>query len=316
MSKATTAAASASKAAGASISLTATASASKAAGSAASTFADAGGPTRLGRLFLRALPPNSRRHFLPAFVMPLVPVLAAALASRLVAGPLAVAAGLLGVAYAFGIMPALDAALGDDVSAASAEQAARLADDPAFRTLLRAYAAWHLMLLAAAFHLAAAGAAGWAALAAAGASAGVSNGILFVVAHELLHGGGADRALAGALLAPLCYCHWAQSHLAHHVKVATRADPSTARRGEPLWRFLARSIGGNLADGLAAERTRRARRGVPAWSPRNRALRWAAAPSALAAAAYYLYDARGLLFFTLQAAGGVLMLETVNYIEH
>jgi alkane 1-monooxygenase len=248
--------------------------------------------------------------------MPLVPVLAAALASRLVAGPLAVAAGLLGVAYAFGIMPALDAALGDDVSAASAEQAARLADDPAFRTLLRAYAAWHLMLLAAAFHLAAAGAAGWAALAAAGASAGVSNGILFVVAHELLHGGGADRALAGALLAPLCYCHWAQSHLAHHVKVATRADPSTARRGEPLWRFLARSIGGNLADGLAAERTRRARRGVPAWSPRNRALRWAAAPSALAAAAYYLYDARGLLFFTLQAAGGVLMLETVNYIEH
>lgn len=52
---------------------------------------------------------------------------------------------------------------------------------------------------------------------------GVAGGIMFTVAHELLHGPGRlDRWLANALLATAAYQHWAASHLGHHVKARMR----------------------------------------------------------------------------------------------
>jgi alkane 1-monooxygenase len=53
-------------------------------------------------------------------------------------------------------------------------------------------------------------------------------------------------------------------------QVATPEDPSSARLGEGLWSFIPRSVLGNLRDGYGAEAARRARRGIPALSPRNR----------------------------------------------
>lgn len=56
---------------------------------------------------------------------------------------------------------------------------------------------------------------------------GVCGGILFTVAHELLHGTHKlDLLLANVLLASVGYMHWTRSHLAHHVKV---------RRGQGRW---------------------------------------------------------------------------------
>ena len=58
--------------------------------------------------------------------------------------------------------------------------------------------------------------------------------------------------MADALLASVAYMHWRDGHLAHHKHVGTPSDPSTARLGESLYRFLPRCVVGNWRDGVAA----------------------------------------------------------------
>ena len=51
-------------------------------------------------------------------------------------------------------------------------------------------------------------------------SLGCEGGLLFTVAHELLHSTRPlDRALSNVLLCSVGYMHWTCSHLAHHRNV-------------------------------------------------------------------------------------------------
>ena len=47
-------------------------------------------------------------------------------------------------------------------------------------------------------------------------------------------------------------------------------DPTTARLGESLYRYVPRSVTGNLEDGVRAELQRLKSRGVPFFSIQNR----------------------------------------------
>jgi alkane 1-monooxygenase len=255
--------------------------------------------TWLGGLFLRLLP--GWLYFAPSLIMPAVTAAAAVgaiwgptmlavaaslplvhavpLASPLLAalgtqqpwaGLASVALSLLSVYYAFGVMPLLDCLLGRDLRNPTPEEAKSAAGNGLYRGILYAYVPVHWAVLVGACHLACR-CASPAAAAGLAVSVGVANGILFTVAHELLHGGGrADRLLAGALLAAVGYQHWTRSHLIHHARVATPEDPSSARRGEALWAFFPRSVWGNLRDGYAGEAARRRRMHIPFWSARNR----------------------------------------------
>jgi len=225
--------------------------------------------------------------------------------------------------YAFGVMPALDFLLGRELrnSSPSTSSADEGKGGTLYRGILYAYVVIHYAVVAICCHLVCTQTTSqpFSAVAFVGAlcSCGVANGIGFTVAHELLHGAKrTDRLLSNALLALFCYMHWSKSHLLHHVKVATEEDPSTARRGESLWAFIPRSIWGNLVDGYGAEAHRRSVKHIPFFHPRNRALWWLVCPALLAATATAAYGALGLGFFMGQALVGVLMLETVNYIEH
>jgi alkane 1-monooxygenase len=252
--------------------------------------------------------------------MPLATLIAAVGA---VAGPPAWR-GILSAAtpiFAFILIPLLDTALGHELRNPTLQEHATAEADPRYRAVLFTCAAFHLTVLFTAGRLAcaalAAGTLSTARFVNVAVSAGVGNGLSFTIAHELLHGRSVvQRYAASALLAVVGYGHWGVSHLAHHVKVATPEDPSTSRRGESLWAFIPRSVWGNLRDGYAAEKARRTLKGISFWSPRNRALWWAGAPVALAAAANAAAGPPGLVFFVIQAAGGILMLEVVNYIEH
>ena len=52
-------------------------------------------------------------------------------------------------------------------------------------------------------------------------SMGSGSGIMFSVAHDLLHSKDPmERFLASSLLCTAGYMHWTLSHLAHHVKVS------------------------------------------------------------------------------------------------
>jgi alkane 1-monooxygenase len=149
-------------------------------------------------------------------------------------------------------------------------------------------------------------------------SVGMSGGIIGItVAHELIHRQSrVDRWLGGALLAMVSYLHWSIEHVAgHHHRVATPADPATARLGESLPVFLVRSTAGGLASAWTIEAARLARHGAPSvW--KNRVLWFMLAPCALAAALGLWLGPRAVAFFFAQSLVAIALLEIINYIEH
>lgn len=135
------------------------------------------------------------------------------------------------------------------------------------------------------------------------------------MAHELLHGAQKlDRTLAGVLLANVCYGHWSKSHLIHHIKVATKEDPSSARKGESLYAFIPRSVLGNVVDGYAAEAKRLKTKGIEFWNVKeNRMFQWIGGPGVIASGVCAVWGVKGLVFWLTQAVVGVLMLETGGF---
>jgi len=159
--------------------------------------------------------------------------------------------------------------------------------------------------------------AGWAAVVALGIGIGGvtgSQGITF--AHELGHSRSRlDRVLAWCLMASVNYSHFMVEHYrGHHPRAATFDDPASARRGETLWRFLPRTLGGSWVNAwrLEAQQLRQLHRG---WvrSP----LAWATVvQGAWLLVLAVAFGAHGLLFWLVQSAYAVFLLETINYIEH
>lgn len=140
-----------------------------------------------------------------------------------------------------------------------------------------------------------------------------SQGITF--AHELGHSRSRlDRLLAWALMGSVLYAHFMIEHYrGHHVRAATPGDPATARAGESLWRFLPRTLAGSWRSAWALEARWLAQRRLGWWrSPLARAT----ALQALLLAAVAAASPWALLFWVVQAAYAVFLLETVNYIEH
>lgn len=185
-----------------------------------------------------------------------------------------------------------------------------------FRTVLRVHVLLQAALLAWGLHLALQ-APGWAAVVALGIGVGGvtgSQGITF--AHELGHSRSRlDRVLGWLLMASVGYAHFMVEHYrGHHVRAATDADPASARAGESLWRFLPRTVSGQLASAwrLEARQLQQLRRG---WhrSP----LLWATAGQGAAVLLLAtLLGPKALLFWAVQAAYAVFLLEAINYIEH
>jgi hypothetical protein len=139
------------------------------------------------------------------------------------------------------------------------------------------------------------------------------------VGHELTHRT-SDRAamfVGRWLLALTLDAEFAIEHVyGHHARLATPADPATARRGEHFYAFLVRSIGGQSRSAFRLERDRLARLGRGTWSVHNRYLRGWMMSIAIAAAFGLAAGAAGVAVFLLTAAAGRTVLEAVNYFEH
>lgn len=145
-------------------------------------------------------------------------------------------------------------------------------------------------------------------------SAGITTGVFgFVAAHEMIHSRQrAERALGLTLLGTVLYMHFRISHVhGHHVRAATREDPASARLGEGLYNFLARSIAGQLREAwhFEAERPGRGRR------VGNRLVAYFALEAGFLAIVA-LFDLRALAFVIAFAAIAVGLLESFNYIAH
>ncbi|MFT7519543.1 MAG: alkane 1-monooxygenase [Kiritimatiellia bacterium] len=124
------------------------------------------------------------------------------------------------------------------------------------------------------------------------------------VGHELGHRGGrAARWVAPALMGSSLYAHfWVEHNRGHHVNVGTPADPATARRGEWLYTFWIRSTVGGLLSAYRLDR------------------RWVLTALIAQALAWVtvlvVLGPVPALTWIGASAVGILLLETVNYVEH
>ena len=205
----------------------------------------------------------------------------------------------------FVVIPILDYAFGRSAAPAHAAELARLEGSALFRFILYAWVPLQLGLI------------GWGAwlvsshelstldLVLFTLSVGLATGATGItIAHELGHKRSAlDRMLALVLLTTVSYGHFPVEHnRGHHVRVATREDPASARFGEGFWRFLPRTLAGSLLD---------------AWRIDRAAVLHAWAVTFLSATALgFAFGPAAVAFFFGQSAMAVLLLEAVNYVEH
>lgn len=159
----------------------------------------------------------------------------------------------------------------------------------------------------------------WPALLGATLSVGICFGAIGMnVAHELGHRAEVlPRTVARLLLVLVGYPHFRVEHnRGHHARVATPEDPATARRGESLYPFWWRSITGGLRSGWSLERQRLDGAGRSVWSMENEVLTGFMGMGMLWALVGLLAGPVALGMVLGSCLVAVLLLETVNYVEH
>lgn len=261
-----------------------------------------GSGTYLGQVWMEHM--SGWVGYLFSFAMPLITLGAAAMASH---GTWAIASSMLTVVYAFVAIPLLDTLLGSNYTNIKKEEVECV---NRYRWLLHLHVPATYFMLAGVCHLLCTRSDDMSLAAWIGSifSLGVANSMAFTVAHELLHSSDPfERSLSSILLIPNFYMHWTRSHLQHHCWVGTPKDPATAKKGETVYAFWCRSIQGNLLDGYGAEMKRKKYAKIALWST---------APLALLQLTYTFYGTNGVSIHLGQALIAILMLETVNYIEH
>ncbi|MFN3874505.1 MAG: alkane 1-monooxygenase [Flavobacteriales bacterium] len=221
--------------------------------------------------------------------------------------------------HGFVVVPVLELLLPRRPDNLSADEEAVAKNDPFFDALLYLVVPmqWGLLLL----FLSGIGDAALTRWEVAGRTASMALlcGIYGInVAHELGHRAKRwERDLARALLLTSLYMHFIIEHnRGHHRRVATPEDPASARYGEWLYAFWARSMALSFLSAwrLEAERLRKA--GRSPWSWRNEMIQAMGWQAGLVAAVGWFFGPFALGCFIAAAVGGGLLLETVNYIEH
>lgn len=226
------------------------------------------------------------------------------IAGSLAGGPWTVS----GLVYGFVLGPVLDVALGRTKPPRPPRESGR-----PFEALLYVHAALHFVALAALMYRASLDGAAlttWAAAGSTGLSSGASG---IIVAHELGHRrpGSVAWWLGQANLLSVLYLHFTTEHNhTHHRLVATPQDPASARRGESLWGFLARTVPSQFLDALRVQ----ASKGRTGWS--NPVGRGMLAQIALVTALALWLGRWPTAAFLLQATIAIFVLEYINYIRH
>jgi len=148
---------------------------------------------------------------------------------------------------------------------------------------------------------------------------GISCGVIGInVAHELGHRGRKfERFLSKTLLLSTQYMHFYIEHnRGHHNNVATPSDPASARYGEPVYFFYFRSIYFGWLSAWKLEHEKLLRKKQSFFSFKNEMLVFQLLQILLIIVILMLFNVQTLLFYLISALIGILLLETVNYIEH
>jgi alkane 1-monooxygenase len=220
--------------------------------------------------------------------------------------------------FYYGLVPVLDAVIGEDPFNPPDKALDELADDQWYRVLLflSVPVIWASLILSA-IAAASPGLPVWAFLGFA-LSAAIVSGSAITVGHELGHKPNRlDQAGAKLANAASGYAHFCIEHnRGHHVLVATPEDPASSRFGESVWRFAFREIPGALSRGHELERERLAKKGLPFWTWRNDILQGYAITLALTVVLVAWLGWIMLAFMAINCVVGWLHLTFANYVEH
>ena len=249
-----------------------------------------------------------------ALVVPLLPFLAGGLVALTGWGGF----WWLGPVLIFGLLPALDLALGLDRLNPPEAATADLDADRYYRRLTYAYLPLQFASLVWACSVWASGDLSTFAGLGLAATVGCVAGTAINTAHELGHKHPTlERWLAKVALAQSGYGHFYVEHnRGHHQRVSTPEDPASSRLGESLYAFVPRTVIGSARSAVEIERERRRRAGERFWSPRNDVLNAWAMTAVLFTGLVAAFGGSVAPWLVLQGVLGFLMLEVVNYVEH
>ena len=138
------------------------------------------------------------------------------------------------------------------------------------------------------------------------------------VAHELGHRTNkVEQFLSKVLLLSALYMHFFVEHnRGHHKNVATDEDPASARLGEAVYVFWVRSVVMGYISAWKLEAQRLKRKGKSWLSLENEMIRFQVVQIAYLLAIGFIFGWAMIPFALWIALVGILLLETVNYIEH
>lgn len=226
---------------------------------------------------------------------------------------------LLVPGYAFVLLPLLELILPAFQGNPTPDEEKRLSKERIYDWMLYGMVPFHCLLVGVLlFKVAYCGLTGFSLLGSL-FSVGICGGAVGInVAHELGHRKTSfERRLAKILLLSTLYMHFYIEHnRGHHAHVATDQDPASSREGEWLYLFWIRSLIGGMISAWNLEVKRLQRRGERIFSLKNEALLLYLTEGALLGGITLTLGAAAAATFFLTALVSILLLETVNYIEH
>lgn len=150
-------------------------------------------------------------------------------------------------------------------------------------------------------------------------SMGFMLGVIGInLGHELGHRAQRKIQFLGELLLLSSLdTHFLPYHNAgHHFNVATPDDSATAKKNEILYFFWIKSHFGSYAEAWKLESKRMKKKNKSIFSLHNRMILYSIANVVLLSVIYFVFGFKVLFSFLIAASIGILLLETINYIEH
>jgi alkane 1-monooxygenase len=138
------------------------------------------------------------------------------------------------------------------------------------------------------------------------------------IAHELGHRNTVhEKILAKTMLCSSLYLHFYVEHnRGHHRNVGTPEDAASAKLGESIYSFWLRTVTGSFISAWNIVRKERERKKTSTWSLRNEMIQYLLLELVVCGLVAYFFGWLVLIYFILVSLIGILLLESVNYIEH
>ena len=218
----------------------------------------------------------------------------------------------------YGLMPLLDALIGEDLSNPPEEVVAQLEADRYYRWLTWATVPLHFVALIGCAWWVGTQALSWWAAVLLGYVAGAGSGLGINTGHELGHKNTRlEQWLARLVLAVPAYGHFTVEHgRGHHRWVATPHDHASSRMGESIYRFALRELPGGVRRAWALEAERLAGRGQARWSVHNTMLQSYAVTLLLQGSLVLAWGVVMVAFLAVHNLVAWWQLTSANYVEH